>query len=88
VFAEGVDVSHRQVALVLEGAGAEPLLNGAVPIDLSVAAFPVGMCSRTILGKVEIVLWRRDAAVWHIEVARSLAPYAQALLDTIGAASG
>ena len=33
-------------------------VNAGCPQDLSLAAFPVGACSRTILGKVEIVLLR------------------------------
>ena len=37
--------------------------------------FPVGVCTHTLFGKVPIVLWRAEAAVFRIEVARSDAPY-------------
>jgi sarcosine oxidase subunit gamma len=83
-----VDVSHRQHGLHLHGEDAPTLLAGAVPLDLAPAAFPVGMCTRTIFEKTEIVLWRTGETAWHIEVARSFAPYVQALLAAIAAANG
>ncbi len=83
-----VDVSHRQVGLELRGADAAALLNGAVPLDLTEAAFPLGMCVRTVFEKAEIVLWRRGADAWRIEVTRSYAPYVRALLRAIAAADG
>lgn len=76
-----VDVSHRQLALRVVGPDAADVLNGSVPLDLSLAAFPPGMCTRTICEKAEIVLWRISAETWHIEVARSFAPYVRALLE-------
>lgn len=83
-----VDVSHRSVGLRLRGADAAILLAGGVPLDLRLAAFPVGMCTRTIFEKAEIVLWRRGEADWHVEVARSFAPYVQELMAAIAGASG
>jgi sarcosine oxidase subunit gamma len=70
-----VDVSHRQTALVLSGPHAETVLAGGNPLDLAIETFPVGMCSRTLLGKSEIVLWRTGPEAFHIEVWRSFAPY-------------
>jgi sarcosine oxidase subunit gamma len=70
-----VDVSHRQTGLVLQGPRAGQLLNAGCPLDLDLAAFPVGMCTRTILGKAEIVLWRTAKDSFHIDVWRSFAPY-------------
>jgi sarcosine oxidase subunit gamma len=75
-----VDVSHRQVGLVVAGPCAEQLLNAGCPLDLDQAAFPVAMCTRTILAKAEIVLWRTDGDTFRIEVARSFAPYIVAFL--------
>ncbi len=75
-----VDVSHRQVGLHIEGYRAETLLNAACPLDLDLDAFPVGACTRTVFGKAQITLWRRDAALFHLEVARSFAGYVHALL--------
>ena len=43
--------------------------------------FPVGMCTRTLFGKAEIVLWRMRADAWRIEVWRSFAPYVLGCLE-------
>ena len=75
-----VDISHRQIGLRLDGPGAASLLNTGVPLDLSLAAFPVGMVTRTIFEKAEIILWRTDTNSFRIEVWRSFAPYVLALL--------
>jgi sarcosine oxidase subunit gamma len=70
-----VDVSHRQLALEVTGPTAQTVLNAGCPLDLHITAFPVGMCTRTILGKADIILWRTDAATFHVEVWRSFADY-------------
>jgi sarcosine oxidase subunit gamma len=70
-----VDVSHRQVALRIGGRGAADLINAGCPLDLHPAAFPAGMCTRTVLAKTEILLWRVDTESFRIEVARSFARY-------------
>lgn len=75
-----VDVSHRQIGLVVAGPSASELLNAGCPLDLDLAAFPVGMCTRTILAKVEVILWRTEDDAFRIEVARSFAPYVVELL--------
>ena len=75
-----VDVSHRNVGIMVEGEGAEACLAAGCPQDLSLAAFPVDACSRTVLGKVEIVLWRTDEQAFRVEVWRSFADYAFAFL--------
>ena len=76
-----VDVSHRQVGLELSGADAETMLAAGCPLDLSLTAFPVGMCTRTLLGKTEMVLWRTESAAFRVEVARSFARYAWQFLE-------
>jgi sarcosine oxidase subunit gamma len=75
-----VDVSHRQVGLAVSGPAAERLLNAGCPLDLDTRAFPVGMCTRTMLSKAEIVLWRTGAQEFRLEVWRSFAPYVTAYL--------
>lgn len=75
-----VDVSHRQLALEVHGPSAPALLASGCPLDLDPEAFPVGMCTRTMLAKAEIVLWRTRAESFRIEVWRSFAPYVSALL--------
>ena len=70
-----VDISHRNVAIAVAGPAAEATLSAGCPQDLSAAAFPVGACSRTILGKVEIVLWRTRTDTFRVECWRSFADY-------------
>jgi sarcosine oxidase subunit gamma len=76
-----VDVSHRSDALAVKGPMSEYVLNHGCPLDLSLRAFPVGMCTRTLLGKAQIVLSRRSAEEFHLDVFRSFAPYVWQLLD-------
>ena len=76
-----VDISDRQVGIALSGPHAADALAAFMPLDLGPVAFPVGMCTRTIFGKAEIVLWRRGPQAFHIEVWRSFAPYVLACLD-------
>ncbi len=71
-----VDVSHRNVAILVEGSGAEACLSAGCPQDLALAAFPVGACSRTLLGKIEIVLLRTAETGFRVEVWRSFSEYA------------
>ncbi|MGD1037899.1 MAG: sarcosine oxidase subunit gamma family protein [Roseiarcus sp.] len=75
-----VDVSHRQCAIEVSGAGAARLVNAGAPLDLDLAAFPVGMAARTLMLKAEIVLWRLEAERFRIEIQRSFAPYVAAVL--------
>lgn len=78
-----VDVSHRQFALEINGPHAAGILNGACPLDLDPRAFPTGMCTRTVLGKADILLWRTGADVFRLEAWRSFADYVCALLGEI-----
>jgi len=78
-----VDVSHRQFAITVHGPHAAAILSGACPLDLDPAEFPVGMCTRTVLAKADIVLWRTAAETFHLEVWRSFAGYATGLLMEI-----
>ena len=70
-----VDISHRQVGFDIAGAAAATVLNSGCPLDLSLDAFPVGMSTRTVLAKSDIVLWRRASERFRLEVNRSFADY-------------
>jgi sarcosine oxidase subunit gamma len=70
-----VDVSHRQTAFCVAGRQAALLLASGCPLDLDESAFPVGMCTRTMLAKAEVVLWRPAREVFRVEVWRSFAAY-------------
>jgi sarcosine oxidase, subunit gamma len=78
-----VDVSHRQIALEIRGPQATLLLNAGCPLDLDLGAFPIGMCTRTVLAKAEIVLWRTSDATFHVEIWRSFAPYVTEFLAEV-----
>ena len=80
VLHSAVDVSHRNTAILVEGRGAAAALNAGCPQDLSLKTFPVGACSRTIFGKVEIVLLRIGEESFRVEVWRSFSDYAFGLL--------
>nr|WP_272210458.1 sarcosine oxidase subunit gamma family protein [Marinicella sp. W31]MDC2876339.1 sarcosine oxidase subunit gamma family protein [Marinicella sp. W31] len=76
-----VDVSHRNVAVTVVGPGAAAAINAACPQDLRPDRFPVGKVVRTVLGKAEIVLFRKEENTFRIECWRSFAPYVFGLLD-------
>ena len=82
------DVSHRNVAILVSGEGAAATLNAGCPRDLSVEAFPIGACARTVLGKAEIVLLRTDKDAFRVECWRSFAPYVWAFLEDAAADAG
>lgn len=77
-----VDVSHRNTAIIVSGSRAANVINAGCPQDLTLAAFPVGACSRTVLGKIEIVLFRSKKDEFRVEVWRSFSTYAFELLST------
>jgi sarcosine oxidase, subunit gamma len=78
-----VDISHRQFALKVSGPHAATILSGACPLDLDLSEFPVGMCTRTVFAKADIVLWRTQEDAFHVEVWRSFAGYVTGLLREI-----
>ena len=75
-----VGISHRNIAIAVTGPAARAAINAGCPQDLSLAAFPVGACSRTILGKIEIVLLRTAEDGFRVECWRSFSDYAWAFL--------
>ncbi len=76
-----VDLSHAYVGIEVVGPRAAWCINAFNALDLDPHVFPVGACTRTLFGKAEIVLWRAEAEVFRIEVARSYAPYVRQCLD-------
>ena len=78
-----VDISHRQIAIEISGPHAAAALNSGCPLDLDPSAFPVGMCTRTVLAKSEIILWRTAEQTFRLEVGRSFASYVSKLLATV-----
>ena len=76
-----VNVSHRDTAFLVRGPGAALVINAGCPLDLRPDAFPAGACTRTLLGKSEIVLWRRGLEEFHIAAPRSFASYVRDFLE-------
>ena len=83
-----VDVSQRTVFFKLSGPLAARTLNAGCPLDLDMAAFPVGMCTRTVLEKAEIILWRTGPEEFQVGVWRSFAAYVRGLLEEGGRSLG
>jgi sarcosine oxidase subunit gamma len=75
-----VSVGHREVMAEIYGPRVADVLNAGCPLDLDLAAFPVGMCTRTVLTKAQIVLWRTGTEVFQIHVWRSFFPYVRDFL--------
>lgn len=74
------DVSHRNTAILVAGAKAAEAIASASPHDLSRSIFPVGACARTVLGKIEVVIFRTGEDEYRVECWRSFSPYAFSLL--------
>jgi sarcosine oxidase subunit gamma len=81
VLHSATDVSHRNTAILVSGPGAADAINAGCAQDLSLEAFPVGACSRTLFGKVEVVLLRTADDAFRVEVWRSFSDYAFGLLS-------
>lgn len=75
-----VDVSHRSMAIDIDGAGATTLIAGACGLDLD--TIPSGACTRTLFGKTTVLLWRRGES-WRISYPRSFDGYVRTLIDAI-----
>ena len=75
VLHSAVGISHRNVGIAVSGPAAAATVNSGCPQDLSLAAFPGGACSRTVLGKSEIVLWRTAEDEFRVECWRSFSDY-------------
>lgn len=76
-----VDVSERNRALIISGPKAAWLLNSQVFLDFDEAEFPVGMVTRTLFGKADIMLWRQAEDTFVLEAWRSFMPYVIELLQ-------
>jgi len=70
-----VSIDNRNTALEISGSNSAHALNAGCPRDLSLDAFPVGACGRTIIGKAEVVLWRKADDEFHVECWRSFSDY-------------
>ncbi len=75
VLHSAVDISQRNTAVIVSGANAEGTLSAGCPQNLSEKAFPVGAVSRTLLGKVEVIIHRVKPQTFRVECWRSFSDY-------------
>ena len=66
-----VDISHRNTAVLVSGC----------PQNLSDRVFPVGSATRTVMGKIEVVIIRTGEDDYRVECWRSFSDYAFTLLS-------
>lgn len=77
-----VDVSERSLAIDIDGVDTARLLNGACSLNFE--TFGEGACTRTLFGKVTVMLWWRGQSV-RMSYPRSFDDYVCALLTAIAA---
>ncbi len=71
-----VDVSERYAGFVLAGEHARDVLAAGCPVDLHPRAFGPGTVVRTLLGKVDVILWSTGGGDgFTLLVGRSFADY-------------
>ena len=74
-----VDIGHRETGIEVQGAAAITALSSACALDLTEMADGTG--TRTIFDKAQVVLIRRSAESFRIEVWRSFASHVWGLLE-------
>jgi sarcosine oxidase subunit gamma len=76
-----VDISHREVGILVEGEAALLALRSAIAFD--VEAMPVGTGCRTVFDKAQIILIRETENRFRIEVWRSFADHVRHILHAV-----
>lgn len=76
-----VDISHRNTAILVSGKGARATVQSGCPQNLSDKAFPVSAASRTVMGKIEVVILRTGENEFRVECWRSFSDYAFGMLS-------
>ncbi|MBW7922912.1 MAG: sarcosine oxidase subunit gamma [Rubellimicrobium sp.] len=76
-----VDVSDARAMFAVEGPFAREVLAKCSPADLHPDSLPEGEIRRTRLGQVAAAFWCEGDGIWRVIVFRSVAGYAQALLE-------
>ena len=76
-----VDISHRNTAILVSGKGARATVQSGCPQNLSDKVFPVGSATRTVMGKIEVVILRTAENEFRVECWRSFSDYAFGMLS-------
>jgi sarcosine oxidase, subunit gamma len=83
------DVSASHVAWTISGRHAGRVLNRECPLDLRSRAFPRGRCAQSVLGHINVLVYRpRDEVSFVTMVARSFADDAWHALTTAASSEG
>jgi sarcosine oxidase subunit gamma len=69
------DVSHRNVTFNLTGPMALSMINIGCPLDMSLTAFPIDKCTRTVFENAEIMILRTAEDAFAVQTWRSFGPY-------------
>ncbi len=69
-----VDITHRQIGLIISGPLASAIIGAGCPLDLS--EMPVNGCARSVLDKVQVIIMKTDEYTYHLEIMRSFVPFA------------
>ena len=76
-----VDIGERSLGVDLGGERAADLVNAGCPLDLRENSFPAGSCSRTLLGKAAVMLWRLPGQNgFRLQYGRSFDDYVTAFI--------
>ena len=75
-----VDISGREVTLLIEGPAAAELLTLGCPRDIE--TIPVGESRRTVFDGATVVLWRDAIDCFRMDIWNSFAPHLGHLLET------
>ncbi len=78
-----IEISHSMTGFHLSGTRAEALLALGCPLDMQLPAFPVGMVTRTVFAKFDLILWRTGPVDFRLLVARSVSFAFVAHLDVV-----
>ena len=81
ILHSAVDISHRNTAILVSGKGARATLESGCPQNLSDRVFPVGSATRTVMGKIEVVILRTGENDYRVECWRSFSDYAFGMLS-------
>ena len=67
--------------ILVSGKGARATVQSGCPQNLSDKVFPVGSATRTVMGKIEVVILRTAENEFRVECWRSFSDYAFAMLS-------
>jgi len=81
VLHSAVDISHRNTAILVTGKGARATLQSGCPQNLSDKVFPAGSATRSVMGKIEVVIIRTGDTEFRVECWRSFSDYALGMLS-------